>query len=135
MTVRRTLPVLVPLLLAGCATAPSSETRGEAGGFPDRIAGLGTEPFWNIAVAGAALRYTSADTPAPRSAPVTRHLANGVLELNGTFSGLPLRALIRRAPCSDGMSDRRYPFALALTIEGRQLAGCAYDAATPPPAE
>ena len=103
--------------------------------FRSKLAGIGTEPFWNVALDGSDLRYTSADTPTPRSAAVVRHQANGVLELTGRFSGRPLRASIRRAPCSDGMSDRRYPFAMTLAIEGRVLTGCAYDAAIALPPE
>ena len=33
------------------------------------------------------------------------------------------------AGCSDGMSDKRYPFAVTLTVNGEQRRGCAEPAA------
>jgi uncharacterized membrane protein len=119
---RRTSALLVLALGAsGCASTPAADN-----GFPQALSGLGTEPFWNVEIAGGTVTYASADKPTPRSAPVFRHAAEGVLTMSGTLGKEALRLTVRRGACSDGMSDRRYPFALDLTLGSRALHGCAY---------
>jgi uncharacterized membrane protein len=119
---RRASALLVLALgVSGCVSTPAADD-----GFPQALSGLGTEPFWNVEIAGGTVTYASADEPTPRSAPVVRHTAEGVLTMSGTLAGEALHLTVRRQPCSDGMSDRRYPFALDLTLGSRLLHGCAY---------
>lgn len=68
---------------------------------------LGTEPFWSLAVDGDSARWTTPeDSPGP-GAVTARTTAIGVpgilgLALENGF------AVIRRAECSDGMSNRAF---------------------------
>jgi uncharacterized membrane protein len=44
----------------------------------------------------------------------------------GSLGGHPFVLRTRpQADCSDGMSDKRYPIAVALTVGGEQRTGCA----------
>lgn len=115
-------PLLAPLALTACAT-PLSPTGDR---FPQRLAALGTEPFWNLAIEGDRLRYISADEPESRVGQVSRREEGGVLVLEGRLAGRPVRAAVRRERCSDGMSDRTYPLAIEIVLDGRRLAGCAW---------
>jgi uncharacterized membrane protein len=109
------------LTLTGCVS-PS----GTPSAFPRSLSGVGTEPFWNIEIVDQTVLYSSADAPAPRRARLTRRDTTGVLEMSGRLDGERLRLTVRRRSCSDGMSDRSYPFTLEVTLGGRDLHGCAH---------
>jgi len=118
---------LVMAAAAGCAPVPppprSAGTSPDS--WPARIDGAGTEPFWALAIDRQAVRYSSPDEPAGRSGTVVRVGAHGRLVLSGTLAGESLRAELTRETCSDGMSDRVWPFRLAVTLGARTLSGCA----------
>jgi len=111
---------------AGCqpvtAPAPSVDR------FPQALKGLGTEPFWSVEVGGGQLAWSSMETPDPRRAAISRQERDGVLVVTGVLDGRSVRGEFRKAACSDGMSDRRYPFALSLSIGQERFSGCAYPA-------
>jgi uncharacterized membrane protein len=117
---------LLALLSAACAPADDApESTPSPGAFPAKFTGLGTEPFWSIAVDGTSLVSSSLNDPAERRATVTRVERGGVLLLAGSLDGKPLAVTVRQQPCSDGMSDRRYPYALEVKIGEQTLTGCA----------
>ena len=119
------------LLAAACAPTP----RPDAGTFPQALSGLGTEPFWGVRIEGTTVSYTNPQTPTPHSTTVTRREASGRLELAGTLDGRSLRITVAPQACSDGMSDRTYPFTLTLALGEQMLEGCAYPTGMPlPPA-
>lgn len=145
------MPVFRPLLLAlpmallsACspavpdAGAPAHEaaaTRGEpdAAAFPASLQAAGVEPFWSVKVEGEALTYTTPETmDAPRRLQATRRLDADGLHLAGKDGGVPFRLDVRRAPCSDGMSDMAYPFSVSWRLDGKTQQGCAFDPASPP---
>jgi uncharacterized membrane protein len=127
---RLPLALAVSILAAACLAPLTAEARSTAPAFPRRLAGIGTEPFWDIGVDGGWFRFTSAGDEKPRAARVTRREASGTLRFAGMLGEWRMRAVIRRARCSDGMSERVYPYTLTLTLDGRTLSGCAYPAGT-----
>jgi uncharacterized membrane protein len=88
---------------------------------------VGTEPFWGARIEGRCVTYSHPeDQDGTRI--WTRHSAGP--SGGGTWSGelgkRRFELVVRPHPgCSDGMSDRRYPFAAELTVNGERRLGCA----------
>jgi uncharacterized membrane protein len=90
------------------------------------IRAIGTEPFWGARVEGRCVTYSHPDDQAGTRVwtKFTGSAANGVW--TGSLRGQPFVMRTRAEPgCSDGMSDRRYPIAVSLTVGGEQRSGCA----------
>lgn len=90
------------------------------------LRGVGTEPFWGVQIEGRCVTYSHPDDQQGTRV-WTRYAAGAT---GGTWTGaLGGRPFILRTQaqsgCSDGMSDRRYPFAVELTVGGEQRSGCA----------
>lgn len=89
------------------------------------LRGVGTEPFWAVLIEGRCVTYSQPDDQQGTRV-WTRYAANVT---GGTWSALAGRPFILRTRarpgCSDGMSDRRYPFAVELIVGGEQRSGCA----------
>ncbi len=128
MAPRLTLLVLTSLLFRGCASsrsqpAPSSLFAGLNLDQPVRA--LGTEPFWAVDVQGDELVYSGVNRPEQR-ARVGRVISAGEVVFRGTTaSGVVLTVTLMPSACSDGMSDRVYPFVARVQVGGEHLSGCA----------
>jgi uncharacterized membrane protein len=87
---------------------------------------VGTEPFWGARIEGRCVTYSH-----PEDQDGTRvwtRYANGPdgETWSGALGGRLFKLRIRAAPgCSDGMSDKRYPLAAELMVDGEQRRGCA----------
>lgn len=128
------------LLLAACQPSGGESGRAitmdEAETFsaiaPDETVHLvGTEPFWGGEVEGATLRYTTPDNIGGAVVPVTRFAGNNGLGLSGSLDGRALDMTITPGKCSDGMSDRSYPFVVTLRLGEDMRYGCAWTGARP----
>ena len=93
---------------------------------PNLIKAVGTEPFWAARIDGRCVTYMT-----PEDQKGTRIWAqfSGSRE-QGVWTGFfaNKRFVLRTRPepgCSDGMSDRRYPLAVSLTVVGEERTGCA----------
>ena len=93
--------------------------------LPQRFTALGTEPFWAAKVDGGRLIYSTPLDHAGRAISITRHAAARVATVEGVLDGRLLRLRIRAGPCSDGMSDVVYPFAVERTVGDDVQHGCA----------
>lgn len=90
------------------------------------IRAVGTEPFWGARVEGRCVTYMH-----PEDQKGTRvwtkfagTAASGTWA--GALNGRPFVMKTRpQAGCSDGMSDKRYPIAVSLSVGGEQRSGCA----------
>lgn len=88
---------------------------------------VGTEPFWGAQIEGRCVTYSHPEeqdgtrvwtrfTPAP----------NGGGTWSGSLGGRHFELAVRSEPgCSDGMSDRRYPYAAEVAVHGERRLGCA----------
>ena len=138
-------PVLIilsgpALLLAGC-TSSDPATGDAASGVPgdsgdtqpfhaiaadDVVHFSGTEPFWGGEVAGTLLRWSTPDNIDGEAITVARFAGRGGLSFTGTLQGEQLDMAVTPATCSDGMSDRTYPYAVTVQLGARQLSGCGW---------
>ena len=92
---------------------------------------LGTEPFWGGSVAGDQMTYETPEKPAGERITVARFAGRGGLSYSGTLGGAKLTITITPGSCSDGMSDRRFPYTVTLQIGDAMRNGCAYSDAHP----
>lgn len=135
MTVR--LPVLALLLLvAACTPARTDGIDPEGKAFdavaPDEaVTLLGTEPFWNLRIAGGEGVWTTPESPSGTRFALSLFAGNGGLGFTGTLDGKPLTATLTPGQCSDGMSDRTFPFVATIALDGETLQGCGYTDSQP----
>ena len=91
------------------------------------IRAVGTEPFWGARVEGRCVTYsTPDDQQGVRVWARYSEAANGSGAWVGQLGGRKFEMRVRpQAGCSDGMSDKRYPMAVELAVNGEKRAGCA----------
>lgn len=92
---------------------------------------LGTEPFWGGAVTGDQMTYETPEKPAGQRITVARFAGRGGLSFSGKLVDADLTMTITPGACSDGMSDRHYPFTVTLQIGTELRSGCGYSDAHP----
>jgi uncharacterized membrane protein len=88
---------------------------------------IGTEPFWNARTNGRCVTYSH---PEDQDGTHVWTTYKAGPDGSGTWSGALgdrlFELTIRPRPrCSDGMSDRRYPFEAELKVQGEVRRGCA----------
>ncbi len=120
-------------LLAACqpggrAGVPDAETQKKLDhiGASEVVRLLGTEPFWGGEIKGGNLTYTTPENEAGITIPVERFSGLGGFSYSGIMDGSPLDMMVTLGECSDGMSDRTYPFIVTLKIAGQTRQGCAW---------
>jgi uncharacterized membrane protein len=116
-------PVPIPAPpVAGACLKQGSETLAVK-----PLRAVGTEPFWGARIEGRCVTYSHPDDQKGTRV-WTRYSpgAGGGGTWSGTLGGKPFELRARpQAGCSDGMSDRRYPLAVDLTVGGEKRSGCA----------
>ena len=91
---------------------------------------IGTEPFWSLQISKLedGLFYSNANaqqgTRFPWSAPKKRG-NTWVYESLSPDQKTSIRIVIKKEPCSDGMSDTRFTYSAEVTIGKEKLRGCA----------
>lgn len=126
------LPACHPAGDRGAVPGDSDDSRPFSAIAPDeRLRFTGTEPFWGGEVAGTALIYRTPDNGEGRTISVSRFSGRGGLSFSGRLDDAPLDLTVTEGVCSDGMSDRRYPFTATLRIGPQVLSGCAWSDAHP----
>lgn len=94
--------------------------------FPTNFRAIGTEPFWAVHVNDDRLRYMTPENQQGEQADLVREQAP--LEETAITAELGERDLIltgRIEECSDGMSDRVYPYTVTLRLGDQTMQGCA----------
>lgn len=86
----------------------------------------GTEPFWGGTVSGAQLTWSTPENIDGEHIAVTRFAGRGGLTFSGTLGGQQFDMALTPGDCSDGMSDRTYPFTATVKLGAQQLSGCAW---------
>ena len=91
-----------------------------------RLRAVGTEPFWGARIEGRCVTYSHPDD-LNGTRVWTRYSTTGdSSRWSGALKGRPFILRVRaQAKCSDGMSDRSYPYAVDLTIGEEKRTGCA----------
>ncbi len=99
---------------------------------PDETITLtGTEPFWGMTIADGAANYANPDHPEGYDFAVTRFAGNNGLGFSGTLDGAAVTIALTPGQCSDGMSDRTYPFVATIAMGEETLRGCGYTSSQP----
>ena len=124
------LSLALPLGLGGCGGTGAPEGPGN-GTFsaiaPDEaVQYTGTEPFWGGAAERGMATYLTPERPEAPAFPVQRFAGNNGLGFSGSVDGASFDLTITPGACSDGMSDRTYPFTATLLIGSAQRQGCAW---------
>jgi uncharacterized membrane protein len=99
------------------------------GALPVRLRCSGTEPFWGVEVgygrANADLAFEQRRTRLALATPIQAAARPHLWLLPSANARDPASfLLVERRVCSDGMSERSYPFTVSLRIAGTLLAGC-----------
>jgi uncharacterized membrane protein len=122
--------MLAPAAIAVLSGCVASLSPTEQPSEPTAYIALGTEPFWNLEIAGGMLNFNRPD--APRIAgPYRGPTQDGAARV---YRSPRISVRISPGPCSDGMSDRRYPDHVELTVDGRNFTGCGGNEAPRPAA-
>jgi uncharacterized membrane protein len=94
--------------------------------IPLPLRALGTEPFWALDIDSNGLRFnTPDDTSGIRFPPVAPSTVGDTVVWIGQTESTSIEARVWPAKCSDGMSDREYPYASVVQIKGTTYRGCA----------
>ncbi|GMN15012.1 COG3650 family protein [Altererythrobacter sp. MTPC7] len=108
-------------------TVPGTSPEGFTGiGVEETIYFGGTEPFWGGEVADRQMLYTTPENADGVRFAVERFTGQGGLGFSGTMEGAPVDMTVTPGECSDGMSDRVYPYTVTLQIGAEQRVGCAH---------
>jgi len=95
----------------------------------EKFAVLGTEPFWSVSVSKNGIVYSSPEVKKqtfPYVAPVKAEGRPADLVRVYRMRGNNTLILKKVSVCSDGMSDRKYPYSAVLILGNKVLEGCAY---------
>jgi uncharacterized membrane protein len=91
---------------------------------------VGTEPFWNVTVSKSGIVYSSPNAKKQTFPYVTPIKAVGrtadivrVYRLQGKPNSMLI--IKKESTCSDGMSDKQYPYSVTLILNNTVLEGCA----------
>ena len=102
-------------------TAPYSEIAAD-----EVLRFTGTEPFWGGEVSGTTLTYSTPENQDGTEIEVERFAGRGGIAFSGTLEGAAFEMMVTPLACSDGMSDRTYPFTVTLGIGEDKRNGCAW---------
>ncbi|BDW83543.1 membrane protein [Erythrobacter sp. Dej080120_24] len=127
------------MLVASCTDTPGEISR-DTKPFDDisattHISMLGTEPFWGIDITpdgeGFVARYTSPEDLEGSQFAVSRFAGNNGIGFSGSLDGKALQIALTPGQCSDGMSDRTYPYTATVALGDAVLYGCGHTSDQP----
>lgn len=122
--------LLFALLPAACTSGNDSiDSKGEtfSAVAPDEVVTLiGNEPFWNLKVETDKAVWTTPDNSGGTPFAFTRFAGNNGMGFTGTIDGTAITATMTPGQCSDGMSDRTYPYVATIALGEATLRGCGY---------
>lgn len=121
---------MAALMAAACTpNGDAIDSKGETFSAiaPEEVVRLtGTEPFWGVTIEGGQANYANPDHPEGFDFAVTRFAGNNGLGFSGTLDGAAVTISLTPGQCSDGMSDRAYPYLATIALGEETLRGCGY---------
>ncbi|MXP45618.1 COG3650 family protein [Allopontixanthobacter sediminis] len=127
--IRCTLVACMTLVvLAACQNGPEQAAAPKFDGIAkdEVIRFTGTEPFWGGQVEGTMLTYSTPENIDGETIAIKRFAGNHGLGLSGKLGEAAFDMTVTPGECSDGMSDRVYPFTVTLSIDGEMREGCGW---------
>ena len=91
----------------------------------------GTEPFWGGEVTGSEMVYRTPGQPEGKRVTISRFNGRGGFSYSGKLDGVTFTMAVTPGKCSDGMSDRLYPFVVMMQRGEQVLHGCAWSQSHP----
>jgi uncharacterized membrane protein len=126
----RAVALMLAAMLSACApSADGIDPQGKTfdGITPAEMITLtGTEPFWAIQIEGNEATYSNPEHPEGFAFAVARFTGNNGLGLTGTLFAEPVTITLTPGQCSDGMSDRTFPYVATVALGEETLRGCGY---------
>ena len=122
---------LMPLLLLAACNGTEQGNSVQTEAF-DGIAAsetvylTGTEPFWSAELANGEALYKTPENIDGLRFPTSRFAGLNGVAFSGMADGQRFDATVTPGECSDGMSDRTYPFTVTLLLGEEQRTGCAW---------
>jgi uncharacterized membrane protein len=119
------------LLLGACseqsADGITTESQPYNGIAAEEVITLtGTEPFWGITIENDVATYSDPENPEGSVFEVSRFAGNNGLGFSGKLDGAAVIMTVTPGECSDGMSDRTFPFTATIALGEDKLVGCGY---------
>lgn len=113
------------LLLAGCAAGDAAPNAGASLSRLPKFKAFGTEPFWSVDTGKSMMRYADPELQDEVDIPASVRIEGQTYIWEGVRNGERFTLAIRRAHCSDGMSDIVHGYEASLFIGDRIEHGCA----------
>ena len=131
--------ILMPFGLAACSQEAGKISRDsepfDGVAATASIALVGNEPFWGVDIMpagdGFTARYSTPENIDGLEFPVTRFAGNNGIGFNGELDGASVQIAVTPGDCSDGMSDRTYPYTTTIAMADVTLYGCGYTSDEP----
>ncbi|MCB2047856.1 MAG: hypothetical protein KDE32_06460 [Novosphingobium sp.] len=131
---RKLSALTLACLVAGCHAGGDAGLPGDSNDHApfagistdETIHFTGTEPFWGGKMQGDEFVYTTPENPEGTAIAVKRFNGRAGLGLSGQLDGKSFDLTVTQGKCSDGMSDRTYPFTATLLVGGETRMGCAW---------
>lgn len=123
----------IALSVAACQPSDGIDRSGKSydGVAADATINLvGNEPFWGMEIAprdgSFVATYSTPENIDGIVFEVSRFAGNNGLGFSGEIEGEAVQVALTPGECSDGMSDRTYPFTATVKIAETTLYGCGY---------
>ena len=131
---RRPVPFVLTAILAVCGCNPVAKqqgstpaaTTGPTIAADETITVVGTEPFWGGTIRAGQFTYSTPENQDGEAIAVKRFAGNNGLGFSGLLRGETVDMTVTPGACSDGMSDRSFPYTITLRIGSDQREGCAF---------
>jgi uncharacterized membrane protein len=137
MLLRQSLAALLAVLAASYtadartpAAQPLPRSLANAGAVEELYV-VGTEPFWSGRVRAGRMVFTTPDNEKGEVVRVSRHSGRRAVVFRGRMAAGAFTMTVWRGQCSDGMSDRTYPFEVTIKFTGNTLQGCGWTTRRP----
>lgn len=92
--------------------------------FPADLDLNGTEPFWAVKIRGTSIALTRPDAPERAFANAGKAEASGTATWTANDASGSIVVKLTPGSCSDGMSDKTYPYSAVVTVGTETLKGC-----------
>lgn len=130
----RPVIALAALALAACRPGGEASVPGDrsdarpfdAIGKDETLHFTGTEPFWGGTATGETLTWSTPENIDGTALAVRRFAGRGGLSFSGTLAESPFDMTVTPGECSDGMSDRTYPFVVTVRLGSETRSGCGW---------
>jgi uncharacterized membrane protein len=92
----------------------------------DTVHAAGTQSFWSGDISAGTLTFRTQLDQTGQRLSVSRFAGRGGVSFSGTIDGKDLLIALTPGTCSDGRTDRAYPYVATLQLGEEQRLGCGW---------